>query len=89
MKPALEIKTCQAASPLTAAALSYFGSELAPGEQERLGQEGGGKTMRWRIAEEYQLCNLKIPKHEGPNLDFRENEEDWSEFQRKQGEWES
>lgn len=60
--------------------LWYFDFEKAAGDAGRVGEgEPGKKDGRWR-KDEYQLYDLAVADHDGPNLVFRPREDCWREL---------
>jgi hypothetical protein len=67
-------------SLVVAKTLWYFDFEKAPGEPGKL-EEGhpGSRDGRDRVSE-YQLYDLAVADHDGPNLVFTPTEEYWQEL---------
>jgi cytochrome P450 len=65
----------QELSLVVARTLWYFDFEEAAGEAGRLGQGEPGRTDGRDRKEEYQLFDLAVADHDGPNLVFRPREQ--------------
>ncbi|KAG8162311.1 hypothetical protein KVR01_008076 [Diaporthe batatas] len=70
----------QEMSLVVARTLWYFDFERAPGEAGKLGEGEPGRTDGRGRKEEYQLFDLAVSDHVGPNLVFRPREEYWQEL---------
>ncbi|KAL1858048.1 hypothetical protein Daus18300_010160 [Diaporthe australafricana] len=70
----------QEMSLVLAKTLWYFDFERAAGEAGRLGEGEPGKTNGRGKKEEYQLFDLAVADHDGPNLVFRPRGEYWHEL---------
>ncbi|KAI3396858.1 hypothetical protein diail_11630 [Diaporthe ilicicola] len=70
----------QEMSLVVARTLWYFDFERAAGEAGKLGEGEPGRTDGRGRKEEYQLFDLAVSDHVGPNLVFRPREEYWQEL---------
>lgn len=70
----------QEMSLVVARTLWYFDFERAAGEAGKLGEGEPGRTDGRGRKEEYQLFDLAVSDHEGPNLVFRPRQEYWQEL---------
>lgn len=70
----------QEMSLVVARILWYFDFERAAGEAGKLGEGEPGRTDGRGRKEEYQLFDLAVSDHVGPNLVFRPREEYWREL---------
>ena len=67
-------------SLVVAKTLWYFDFERAQGEAGRLGEGQPGSTDGRDRVEEYQLFDLAVADHDGPNLVFTPREDYWREL---------
>lgn len=70
----------QEMSLVVAKTLWYFDFERAAGEAGRLGEGEPGRTDGRGRKDEYQLFDLAVADHDGPNLVFRPRDEYWQEL---------
>lgn len=70
----------QEMSLVVAKTLWYFDFEKAAGEAGKLGEGEPGRTDGRGRKDEYQLFDLAVADHDGPNLVFRPRDEYWKEL---------
>lgn len=68
-------------SLVVAKVLWYFDFEKAGGEAGKLGEGEPGRTDGRHRREEYQLFDLAVADHDGPNIVFRTRGEYWKELE--------
>lgn len=64
-------------SLVIAKTLWYFDFEQAPGNEGKLGEGGPGQGEGRERTDEYQLLDLAVADHDGPNLVFKPRGEYW------------
>ena len=69
------------ASPTIARTFWYFDFEAAPGEAGEVGGGKPGRTNGRGRPNEYQLYDIFVAAHQGPNLVFRPRGDFWKELQ--------
>ncbi|KAI0014235.1 cytochrome P450 [Xylariaceae sp. FL0662B] len=72
-------------SLVIAKTLWYFDFYRAPGEAGRLGEGQLGRTDGRGKPDEYQLYDLAVADHDGPNLVFQPREDYWKDSKVNQG----
>lgn len=70
----------QEMSLVVAKTLWYFDFETAAGEAGRLGEGGPGEADGRRRRDEYQLFDMAVADHDGPNLVFRPRNQYWRDL---------
>lgn len=70
----------QEMSLVVAKTLWYFDFEKAAGEAGRLGEGGPGKPAGRGRKDEYQLFDMAVADHDGPNLVFRPRDQYWRDL---------
>lgn len=70
----------QEMSLVVAKTLWYFDFDRVAGEAGRLGEGEPGRTDGRGRKDEYQLFDLAVADHDGPNLVFRPRDEYWQEL---------
>lgn len=72
-------------SLVVAKTLWYFDFEKAPGEAGKLGEGQPGRTDGRGRTDEYQLYDLAVADHDGPNLIFKPRQDYWKDLETDKG----
>jgi cytochrome P450 len=67
-------------SLVLAKVLWYFDFQVAPGETGKLGGGQGRSKYPWKNYDQYQLADILVAEHDGPNLVFQPREDYWKDL---------